>query len=196
MTHASFQLLHFLRKYWQATLSVWFSGTLAVLLTSVVLTEPQRALVKLAFTLVLLRLAIGDILVKRVPATVTLPWMGVGLARAIGHQDPSFLPFWLTIFFVWVLNLFGGGDAKLLMGLFGLWPDLDLLQVVIVASVVFGMPLLVAKYWHTSVRELARRFTLRIFSLQLLPTPQELDQGIPFAYAYCFAGALYLWAFR
>ncbi len=96
MTHSISQLLQFIRKSWQAALIVLFSGTLAVLLTSVVLPEPQRPLVKLAFTLVLLRLAIGDILAKRVPATVTLPWMGVGLARAIGHQDPSFLPFWLS----------------------------------------------------------------------------------------------------
>ncbi len=196
MSHALATLLSFLRKNWEAGLIVLCSGTLALLLTSVILPEPQRALVKLAFTLVLLRLGLGDLLTKRVPATVTLPWMGVGLVRALGHQDPSFLPFWLTIFGLWVLNLFGGGDAKLLMGLFGLWPDLDLLQVVILASMVFGIPLLVAKYWHTSVRELASRFTFRIFSLQLLPTPQELDHGVPFAYAYCFAGALYLWAFR
>ncbi len=152
--------------------------------------------VKVAFILLLAAIGIIDLYRKRVSPTVTLPLMGLGLARAAVLQDLSFLPFWVGVFMLWSFNFFGGGDAKLLMGMFGLWPDARLFALASVVSLVVGIPFLIAKYRKLSLGAVANGLIMRVMTFALLPTAEELDQGIPFAFVYCLAGAIYLWTVR
>ncbi len=119
----------------------------------------------------------------------------MSVVRSIIERDASILFFWSVIFLLWSLHFYGGGDAKLLMGLFGLMPDIRLLWIVSIVLVVTGIPFLAHKYWHTPPRALASGLSRRIQSGGFLPSDQELDQGVPFAFAYCIAGAVYLWVF-
>ncbi len=149
--------------------------------------------VKVVFIMLLAAIGIIDLYQKRVTPTVTLPLMGLGLVRAAALQDLSFLPFWLVVFMLWSFNFFGGGDAKLLMGLFAMWPDPRLFALASAVSLAVGIPFLIAKYRNVSLSAVAGGLITRVITFSLLPTAEELDKGIPFAFVYCLAGAIYLW---
>ncbi len=148
---------------------------------------------RLGFTALLAVLALQDLRTKRVSPLVTLPWMAVALARAVVLRDAALLPFWTGIVILWLLNFYGGGDAKLLMGLFGLWPTERLLWTAAIVSLAVGLPFLIAKHRRAPLRSVAGGLVLRLATLDVLPTAEELDRGIPFAFAYCLAGAIYVW---
>lgn len=114
-------------------------------------------------------------------------------ARAVVQQDPTFIPFWIGIFLLWSINIYGGGDAKLLMGLFGLYPDLRLLWITSAVLLTVGVPVLILKYARTSPRLIVSGLAARLASGALLPSDEELNRGVPFAFAYCLAGGIYLW---
>lgn len=153
------------------------------------------ALAKMGFTALFIWIALQDFRTQTVSPFITMAWMAMSIVRAVIERDPSFLVFWFVIFFLWSLHFYGGGDAKLLMGLFGLMPDMRLLWIVSIVLVVTGIPFLAHKYWHTSPRAVASGVSQRIQNGTLLPTDEELNQGVPFAFAYCIAGAVYLWIF-
>lgn len=152
-------------------------------------------LAKIGFTALLVWVALQDFRAQTVSPFITLPWMCMGIVHGIITHNFSFLAFWFVIFLLWSLHFYGGGDAKLLMGLFGLMLDVQLLWIVCVVLVVTGIPVLAMKYRSTSPRMLATGLTQRVQSGALLPTDEELNQGVPFAFAYCIAGAVYLWIF-
>ncbi len=88
--------------------------------------------------------------------------------------------------------MIGAGDAKLLMGLFGLWPDVKLAYVVAAMILVTGIPYLIWKYrreWRSALKGLS----WRLFTLQLLPSANEFQkEAVPFAFSFCLAGGVYL----
>ncbi len=172
------------------------SGAAAAVLLFVPMSQFLVLIAEIVFTSLLVGLAIEDLRTKRVSPAVTLPWIMVGVLRAVAFHDLSFIPFWAGIFLLWGYNVWGGGDAKLLMGLFGLWPDPRLMAIASLASLVAGVPFLIAKYRQVSLRSVTSGLVMRIVTFSLLPTEQELDQGIPFAFVYCLAGAIYLWTVR
>lgn len=170
-----------------------FAGATAFLL---VLTRPlpvEATLARILFTALLGWIAIQDFRTRRVSPALTMAWMLVGLLRMVVLRDPSFLPYWLGIFLLWSVHFYGGGDAKLLMGLFGLWPDLQLLWITSGVLIAVGLPILIVKYWRNPIRSLTGRLSQRVITGNLLPTDDELNAGLPFAFAYCLAGAIYLW---
>jgi hypothetical protein len=146
-------------------------------------------------TALLILIAFQDLRTQTVSPFITMAWMGMSIVRSIIEWDASFLLFWSVIFLLWSLHFYGGGDAKLLMGLFGLMPDIRLLWIISIVLVVAGIPFLAHKYWHSPPRALASGLSRRIQSRGFLPSDEELDQGVPFAFAYCIAGAAYLWIF-
>lgn len=140
-------------------------------------------------------IAVNDFRSQRVSPALTLTWMWMGIVRAIVLRDATFLAFWLVIFLLWSLHFYGGGDAKLMMGLFGLMPDVRLVWITSAVLLVTGVPVLVKKYWRSSPRVLANGLSQRAQTGAWLPTDEELNRGVPFAFAYCIAGALYMWWF-
>lgn len=180
----------------QRVLLVGFALLSAVLLISPATQGFDMLIASIGFTILLAVIGIQDLRTRTVSPAITLPWMIVAIARAIVQRDPLFIPFWIGIFCFWSLHIYGGGDAKLLMGLFGLWPDMRLLWITSAVLLVVGVPILIYKYARVSPRVIANGLSTRVTSGTLLPTDDELNRGIPFAFAYCLAGALYLWVFQ
>lgn len=170
-----------------AALCAWFLEFRSV-------SAPDTLVAKIGFSALLLGISVQDFRTRTVSPAITLPWMTIGLFRALVLKDVSFLPYWLCIFWLWTMHLYGGGDAKLLMGLTGLWPDTRLVWITSAVLLVVGLPMLVCKYWGTPVQNLLGGLSKRFASGALFPNDDELNQGIPFAFAYCLAGAIYIWA--
>ncbi len=138
-------------------------------------------------------IAVKDFQEQRIPNLVTYPLMLAGIVRAYTLQDATFLLFWLVLWLAWETHFMGAGDAKLLMGLFALWPDMQLASVIGVSVLLTGIPYLLVKYrceWRSALRGLV----WRLFTLRLLPSPAEFqNEAVPFAFSFCLAGAVYLW---
>jgi len=139
-------------------------------------------------------ISINDFKTRRVPNTVTYPLMAVGVIRAIAFRDGIFLLYWAVFFTLWAAHFMGGGDAKLLMGLFGLFPNVQLAWWVALSILVTGLPYLAYKYrrqWRTIPRALFWRLVTR----QFLPSQAEFEQdAVPYAFSFCLGGAAYLLA--
>jgi Flp pilus assembly protein protease CpaA len=137
-------------------------------------------------------ISINDFKTRRVPNTVTYPLMLVGIARGIAFGDGIFLLYWFVFFTLWTTRFMGGGDAKLLMGLFGLFPDFQLAWLVAMGVIVTGLPYLAYKYRH-QWRTIPRALFWRLITRQFLPSQAEFEQdAVPYAFSFCLAGAAYL----
>lgn len=141
------------------------------------------------------QISLNDFKTRRVPNTVTYPLMAIGIVRAMAYRDGIFLLYWAVLFALWTARFMGGGDAKLLMGLFGLFPDFQLAWFVAVSILVTGLPYLAYKYrlqWRTIPRAL-QRVLWRLVTLQFLPSQAEFEkEAVPYAFSFCLAGAVYL----
>jgi hypothetical protein len=119
--------------------------------------------------------------------------MLAGIVHAVVLGDPTFLVYWAVLWLAWSARFMGAGDAKLLMGLFGLWPDIRLAWTIAATIFLTGIPYLVIKYrgqWRGALRGL----TWRLFTLQLLPSPEDFQkEAVPYAFSFCLAGGIYLW---
>ena len=146
-----------------------------------------------AMSVLLLGISLNDFRTHRVPNGVTYPLMLAGVIRAVAMADAVFVIYWLVIFSLWQMRFMGGGDAKLLMGLFGLFPDFQFAWLMTASILVTGMPYLLFKYrrqWRTVPRALLWRLITR----QLLPTQGEFEsEAVPYAFSFCLAGVVYLW---
>ncbi len=163
-----------------------------------VIPNAQYQVAVLAFDLLLLWLAINDLRTRHVPNSVTYPIMAAGVARAVWLGDPSFVIFWCVLWLLWAAHVFGGGDAKVLMALFGLFPEMGMAWVVSLSVLATGIPYLAYKHRRTltslqSLRSALHAFGWRIASFQFLPSQRQLDEeGVPFVLAFSLAGAIYL----
>jgi Flp pilus assembly protein protease CpaA len=100
---------------------------------------------------------------------------------------------WAVIFGGWKLNVMGGGDAKVIMVLFALFPTHDFTLTFCFVALVALLPLLVLQHRGkrplNALREMA--FKLRT---GLLPTREELERkGKQYAWVFCLPGVIYLW---
>jgi Flp pilus assembly protein protease CpaA len=137
-------------------------------------------------------ISVNDLETRRVPNSVTYPLMVIGIVRAVAYRDGIFLLYWAVFFALWTTRFMGGGDAKLLMGLFGLFPDFQLAWVVAVSILVTGLPYLAYKYRH-QWRTIPRALFWRLITRQLLPSSSEFEQeAVPYAFSFCLAGGAYL----
>jgi len=137
-------------------------------------------------------ISINDFRTRRVPNVVTYPLMMVGVVRAIAFCDGIFLLYWVVFFTLWTTRFMGGGDAKLLMGLFGLFPDFQLAWLVAFGILVTGLPYLAYKYRH-QWRSIPRALFWRLITRQFLPSQVEFEKdAVPYAFSFCLAGGVYL----
>lgn len=137
-------------------------------------------------------ISFNDFKTRRVPNVVTYPLMMVGIVRGIAFCDGIFLLYWVVFFTLWTTRFMGGGDAKLLMGLFGLFPDFQLAWLVALCILVTGLPYLAYKYRH-QWRTIPPALFWRLITRQFLPSQAEFEKdAVPYAFSFCLAGGVYL----
>ena len=177
-------------------------------------------MLKLALTLWLAAIALRDLRTSRIPNALTLPVMlGVGAFRlaqtlhallpaSIRPDLPAALAgptlalarpamvwlSWVVIFGLWAANVMRGGDAKLLMALFAIWPTPEFLFWFAVLVVALGLPALAWSHRRQSAGALVASATQRLLTGRVLPSAEDLQKhGRPYAWLFCVAGAIYLW---
>lgn len=161
-----------------ATLPLLFGGALWHLLGGAWLVPLVLALVLLASE-------------RRIPLAVALILVPGLLAFATGTTVLIGVA-WLTIWLLWEMHILGGGDAKLAMGLVGLFPTMEFVWLMLAASLLGSMAVLLIKHrWRVFAHVAASAVTL--FG-GALPTRDELEtNGQPMAFVYAAAGIAYVW---
>jgi len=150
-------------------------------------------LLAVALSIYLAIAGIIDLKTHKVPNWLTLPALaGLALWR-IARREPIFLVYWAVIYLLWEARIWGAGDAKLLMVLFGLWPETGFLFIEALTVLVLGIPLLIAKYWGRSPMELAQAVHVRLLTGQILPTEEELAKAPPASCLLAAGGVVYAW---
>lgn len=94
----------------------------------------------------LLIMSIVDWRTRLVPPELSRAWMLAGIAVSVWRfvqtrvADPLLvsLGYGVGIYLIWQFGVLGGGDAKLLIGAFGLWPDPDLASFIVVITFLYS----------------------------------------------------------
>ena len=155
--------------------------------------ETPAILTPLVISAYLAVASIVDLKTHRVPNWLTLPpMMALGAVR-LARFDLVFLAYWAGIYLCWLAQIWGGGDAKMLMVLFALWPRLDFLWVECLTILGLGLPFLIAKYWGRSPGELALRAYARLVTRNILPDEEELAAGPAATWLLAAGGVVYSW---
>jgi Flp pilus assembly protein protease CpaA len=163
-----------------------------------VISLPLTILFKLAVTAWLGIVAVWDSRTGLIPNWLTLPVAVVGGALSLyaGPMEARVLMLlcWAVLLLVWRLYIFRGGDAKLLMGLFALFPRYDFILVFCIVLFLVTLGLVVAKLWGQRPGELGQKLAARLQEHQFLPTSEELERrGQPHAWTFSLAGTVALW---
>ncbi len=166
-----------------------------VLVLPATLPIPAEVSSRIAFvgmSALFVQISVNDFKTRLVPNTITYPLMLIGIVRAIAYRDGTFLLYWVVLFALWTVRFMGGGDAKLLMGLFGLYPDFQLVWFVAASILVTGLPYLAYKYRH-EWRTIPRALFWRLLTRQFLPSQAEFEkEAVPYAFSFCLAAAVYM----
>ncbi len=154
---------------------------------------PSLAL-RAALSLWLVAIAVWDARTARIPNWLTFPVMLAAGAWRLYQGVWIILGIWVLIFLIWKVNIIGGGDAKLLMGLFALFPTFEFAFLFAVVVLIVSLPLLYAKHWWRQPAEMVQGVAQRVRSGQIFPTHEELHaQGQQYAWTFCLPGLIYLW---
>lgn len=156
--------------------------------------SPEGLALRLGLTAWLVAISIWDVRTARIPNWLTFPVMlGAGIWRL--YQGVWIvLPIWVLLYVIWRVNIVGGGDAKLLMGLFALFPTFEFAFLFAVVVLVVSLPLLYRKHWWRRPAEMAQGVVQRINSGQIFPTQEELhSEGEQYAWTLVLPGLIYLW---
>lgn len=136
-----------------------------------------------------------DLKIGLVPPAISLPLLAVAfaaaLARLVALHDLAFIPYWIGILLLWQLNTLGGGDAKVLLGFFALWPNSQLLWVMLFVHLVVGVILLARKYRRVPLRQVAAGLRARLLARQFIPTEADLAEGERVTFALALALGIY-----
>jgi Flp pilus assembly protein protease CpaA len=101
---------------------------------------------------------------------------------------------WGFCFALWELHVLGGGDAKTLMGIFGLFPTSDFAVFLAAAVLILSLPLLLLRLRGRRLRDIPGAIGQRLQEGTLFPTQRELEEeGQPYAWTFCVPGVVFLW---
>lgn len=145
-----------------------------------------------------------DLKTRRVPNFLTLPGMGIVLlgrviriglqihAGVLAQAEMAFIFYWAGIWILWNAGLMGGGDAKLLMVLLGIFPTLEFLTLLLAVS---GLTMAAVLVWRYARRKrlgiFIKGFFTRLTHGRIFPTNAELDaMGEPTAFLFAAAGMI------
>lgn len=163
------------------------------------------------FALYLSVVGAWDIRTRRIPNALVLPAIGLVLlwrALRIGLKiaeviyvgslpiltelltELNFLLYWVGIFMLWQAGIMGGGDAKLLMVLFGVFPAIEFLGLLLAVT---GLAMAAVLSWRYGRQRklglLISGFWSRLRQGQFFPTEAELTaEGEPTAFLFAVAG--------
>lgn len=143
-----------------------------------------------------------DLRTRCIPNGLILPGVGlvtawrvvrVILAGRCGWPvlpEMGFLVYWAGVWALWMARVVGGGDAKVLMFLFGAFPTLQFLALLLTVT---GGAMAAVLVWRYARRRrlglLLWGFLFRLTSWQLFPTQAELAaEGEPTAFLFAAAG--------
>jgi len=138
-----------------------------------------------------------DLKTREIPNWLTLPPMLLlGVYRLV-RQDFTFAVFWVAIYLLWKLHIWGAGDAKVLMALFALWPSIPFLMVEAIGVMVTASAVLGARCIGRPLNETLhgawQGFLLRMTTGQLFPTEEELAQAPPGTGIFAVGAVAYAW---
>lgn len=158
--------------------------------------ETSRLLVKLLITAWLAAVAVWDWRTGRIPNGLSLPVMGLAGALQLYQGRWYVLVIWALLYLIWRVHIIGGGDAKLLMGLFALFPTWRFTLLFGILVLAVSVPLLVLQHWDRSPFEVVRSIFKTLGSGNPLPSREDLEaHGRRFAWTFCLPGVVYLWWF-
>jgi len=143
---------------------------------------------------------------RLIPNWLTLPGMVLALGwRAgkgccCGHPTEgcitgmvTILIIWVGIYMGWLLHFYGAGDAKLLMGLFALFPEIEFLWALAGSIVLVGGAMLLSKY-RGRMKELRGFYLSNLLALRLHPCLEEMESASdPLTFPIAIAGVVYAW---
>ena len=152
-------------------------------------------------TLWLVAVSIWDRWQQRIPNWLVLPVMGVCFVWQVYvsiNRDAKAIIFlavaWVVLYMMWRAHIFGGGDTKMLMALFALFPTVDFLALFSLVVCVVSIPLLITKYARVGPLEALRGIGRRLREGRLLPRAAELrTEGRPQCWTFALPGVIYLW---
>lgn len=176
------------------------SAMSALFAASIIVAFPQDFepwviwLARLMVTGALVTMAVVDGKSGQVPLSLTWPFMLAGAfaaaARAI-TLDLRVLPYWLAILLVFRWNILGGGDAKLLLGVFGLYPTPEMLLAHTMVVLVRAIGTTIYRYRRQA---LSHFWKANLAFLKVGVTDEELQKrGVRATWGYALATALVLW---
>ncbi len=140
----------------------------------------------------LVAISLIDWKTKQVPRELSWSWLVAGavvaLIRFAQVQDVSASAYWVGLYALWQANILGGGDAKLLMGAFGLWSDPALALLVAGVTLARGLGFML---WHYRRRAVARlaQVTSELVSVGVGAAPPV---WVAATWGYALAVGLYL----
>jgi Flp pilus assembly protein protease CpaA len=128
------------------------------------------------------------LLLSELPPAVGVP-LGLITAGSLGIHAPYpvvlVLVTWACAWAGWTLHFFGAADAKVIMALVGLWPDVRLVGLLVAAHVLWSACHLLRRYW-------SRALQVALVNAVRPPTGEELEShGVIALPAYSAAGLLY-----
>ncbi len=127
---------------------------------------------------ILIAAGIADLVNGIVPIEITYPLMLASIVRAIITGDPSFLLYWFALAIIYLFNVIGGGDVKLLMGMFGLWPHMEFFIVMEIVVIVTHLPIVLYRRFRDAearaqVRAACIWLWLKVLDAMLGETPPQ-----------------------
>lgn len=150
--------------------------------------------IRLALTAWLVAVAVWDWRRAIIPNWLTLPVMLAAGGWRLYQGRWYVLLVWGLLYLIWRVNIVGGGDAKLLMGLFALFPTYEFALLFSVLVVAASVPMIIARHWGKGPTKLAGAILDRIRRGRFLPTREELQsKGQQYAWTFCLPGVVYLW---
>ncbi len=156
------------------------------------------------FAIYLAILGAWDLKVRRIPNFLTLPGIGAVLLWRVFRMillarsdlpilpELAFVPYWIGVWMLWTAGAMGGGDAKALMVLFGVFPTMRfLLLLLIVTGLTMALVLLWRYGRQRRIGVFVSSLVFRLTNGRLLPTKAELSsEGEPTAFLFAGAGMI------
>lgn len=138
----------------------------------------------------------------RIPNTLTAPFfLGIGALRLFEGLQGNWtrfllLPVWAVIFGLWMLHFIGGGDAKFLMALYALFPNMEFTGVLAFILLILTIPLLSWELRGRTLGAMGRGMRDRVLTGQLLPTETDLhSRGRRYAWTFALPALVYVWVY-
>lgn len=195
-----------MRAEWVRIWGQAIAYVLAILIYVMLIHPAQNIVVRVGLSIVLIGLAIIDLYGARVPNLVILPLLLAVVPLTAAHlvvnelgwgEAAIILTTWAVCLWFWRLRLVGGGDAKLVMALIGIFPDSRLLLAILLGLLVGSTATLIVQHGHTGLRR-TNTILATMLSRCMLPMREEIREAYQRrsspAVAWISAGGLlYLW---